>query len=96
MWCVCMPLALTHTTNPARGWSPPRVTLHEMLQTEFVGLIPPNIRVCLWAIWKKPLTLIHPLLLGKTAQCSPEGEGNSPSVIGLLCSPCVEVVAPRW
>lgn len=44
---------------------------------------PPNIRICLWAIWKKTFTLIHLLVLGKTAWCSPGQEGNSPSVTGL-------------
>ena len=80
--------------QPCRGWSPLKASPVGCCREHLWVCSPPSTRVCLWAIWKKPLTLIHPLLLRKTAQTS--SEGNSPSASGPPCSPCLEVVAPRW
>lgn len=82
--------------QPCRGWSPSRASPVGYCREHLRVCSPPSTKVCPWAVWKKPLTLIHPLLLRKMAQASSEGEDNSPSATGSLYSPCLEVVAPRW
>lgn len=72
--------ALTHITNPAEAAPHQEQSCMGCCKQNLWLCSPPNIRICLQAVWKKTLTLIHLLLLGKTAQCSLGQEGNSPSV----------------
>lgn len=99
MWCVCVyALSPDPHHQPCGGWSPARATLHGMEAADRIYWCVPHLTSgsVHGQCGKKPPTLIDPLLLGKTAQCSPGGDGNSPSVTGLLCSPCLEVLAPSW
>lgn len=51
-----------------RGWFPPRASPVGCCREHLWVCSLPSTRVCLWAMWKRSLTLIHPLLLRKTAQ----------------------------